>query len=197
MPVNTANGKIYAIRSHQTEKIYIGSTCQTLAQRLGKHRNRYKHWKLDNSKSYMTSYEILEYPDHYIELLELCPCSTRDELSKREGELIREHDCVNKVVEGRTKAEYYKDNKEKVKNYSKKYREDNKEKEKERHKKYREDNIEKVKKTDKKYREDNKEKLKAHKSEKIECPYCDTTYTRADKARHFRTTKHIKNFIQY
>ena len=38
MPVNFQNGKIYCIRSHQTDKVYIGSTTQTLAQRFGKHK---------------------------------------------------------------------------------------------------------------------------------------------------------------
>ena len=37
-----AQGKIYAIRSPSTDKIYIGSTCDTLAKRLYGHRVHYK-----------------------------------------------------------------------------------------------------------------------------------------------------------
>ena len=31
-------GKIYAIKSYQTEMMYIGSTTQTLSQRIAKHK---------------------------------------------------------------------------------------------------------------------------------------------------------------
>ncbi len=77
------NGKIYTIRSHQTDKYYIGSTNQqTLAQRLGKHRSGYNIY-LNNNSNYLSSYEILQHSDHYIELLELYPCNTKAELYRR------------------------------------------------------------------------------------------------------------------
>jgi len=100
-----ANSKLYSIRSHQTNKLYIGCTTQTLAQRLAKHKTGYRLWLADNSKKYLTSYEILQYDDHYIELIEDYPCENRNQLNRREGELIRAHDCVNKRISGRTDAE--------------------------------------------------------------------------------------------
>ena len=108
------NGKIYAIRSHQTNKYYIGSTNHaTLAQRLGKHRSNYKDY-LNNNNGYISSFEILQYTDHYIELLELYPCNTKDELRRREGEIIRQYksEIVNISIAGRTAAQYSQENKQ-------------------------------------------------------------------------------------
>ena len=112
MPPNFANGKIYSIRSHQTDKIYIGSTTQSLAVRLGGHK------RMDCS-----SKEILLFDDAYIELIELFPCASKMALNLREGEIIRERVCVNKQIAGRTKTEWHEDNKENIKQY----RQDNKE----------------------------------------------------------------------
>ena len=57
--------KIYAIKSHQTEMIYIGSTTQTLSQRIAKHKQNYIKNGTTSSK------EILKYEDYYIELIDL------------------------------------------------------------------------------------------------------------------------------
>jgi hypothetical protein len=147
------NGKIYTIRSHQTGDIYIGSTTQTLTKRLSKHKNGFKRWK--NGKGhYTSSFEIIKYDDAYIELLELCPCDSKMELHKREGQLIREMNCVNRCVAGRTDKEWRDDNKEKRKEYI----EANKDKIKEKTKEWRETNKEKIKE----WREENKEKLKEY-----------------------------------
>jgi len=81
--MNYHNGKIYTIRSNQTEKYYIGSTTQTLTKRLSKHKSNFEDWKR-NGKGYMTSFEILKYDDVYIELLELFPCKSKEELNKKE-----------------------------------------------------------------------------------------------------------------
>ena len=108
------NGKIYTIRSHQTNKYYIGSTNhKTLAQRLGKHRSNYKEY-LNNHNNYISSFEILQHTDHYIELLELYPCNTKDELRRREGEIIRQYksEIVNISIAGRTAAQYSQENKQ-------------------------------------------------------------------------------------
>ena len=107
---NFANGKIYSIRSHQTEQIYIGSTTQTLAQRFAKHKTMA-----------CSSREILQHSDAYIELLENYPCADKNELNRREGHFIRTMLCVNKNIAGRTEAEYYVDNKEKRLEYQNQY----------------------------------------------------------------------------
>ena len=120
---NFQNGKIYSIRSHQTDKIYIGSTTQSLSQRFSNHKG------LNCS-----SREIMQFADAYIELIEMFPCANKIQLHRREGELIRTTECVNKMTPGRTRAEtnkqYREDNREKLlepqKQYSKQYRQTHK-----------------------------------------------------------------------
>lgn len=87
------NGKIYAIRSPQTNKIYIGSTTQPLRKRLWDHKN--DNYNPNRTEKICTSKKIMDLGDYYIELLENFPCNTKEELNKREGELQRFHDCVN------------------------------------------------------------------------------------------------------
>jgi hypothetical protein len=157
-----ANSKLYSIRSHQTNKLYIGCTTQTLAQRLAKHKTGYRLWLADNSKGYLTSYEILQYDDAYIELIEEYPCENKNQLRRREGELIRAHDCVNKNIAGRTKAEYRQDNAEYYKQQGKQYYQDNIETIKQRKKQYYQDNAESIKQREKQYYQDNIETIKQH-----------------------------------
>jgi len=123
------NGKIYSIRSHQTEQIYIGSTTQTLSERISQHK------KISNTKN-CTSKIILQYEDAYIELIELFPCNSKEELNKKEGEHIRKNNCVNKIIAGRTKTEYEKDNQEYIKTHRKEFRKNNKEHCKQQQKEY-------------------------------------------------------------
>lgn len=122
-----SKGKIYCIRSFQTDDIYIGSTTQTLAQRLGKHRTNYKLY-LKGKQHYYSSFELLKYDDYYIELITLYPCSCKAELEAEEGKYIRELNCVNKRIEGRTDKQYRNDNIDKKKEYNKQYYIDNKQK---------------------------------------------------------------------
>src|SRR4051812_37366959 len=106
--VNYKDGKIYAIRSYQTDMLYIGSTTQSLAKRLGGHRIGFK-----NRSTYCSSYEVIKFEDHFIELIEAFPCNNRDELRRREGQLIREYEnTVNRLVAGRTPKEYYQESKQ-------------------------------------------------------------------------------------
>jgi hypothetical protein len=172
-------GKIYAIRSYQTDDIYIGSTVQFLYMRMATHRRNYKLWK-ENRYHYTTSFEIMKYDDAYIEEIEKCPCNDKNELNRREGQLIREMKCVNKRIEGRTKKEYEIDNKEYIKQKKKK--------------KYLM-NKEKIKKRSKAYYEKNKEKIKEkEKREKITC-ICGSYYRKRDKSQHLKTIKH-QTYIQ-
>jgi len=119
-----ANAKIYTIRSHQTDKYYIGSTCESLSKRLYLHRSNKKKFE-NGTYNYVSSNDILQYDDNYIELLELFPCSSKIELTMREGQLIRLHknNLVNIRIDGRTLKEHYNDNIEAIKIFrSKKYK---------------------------------------------------------------------------
>ena len=106
--------KIYSIRSFLTDKYYIGSTTQPLTKRLSKHKGNYTLWLRDKTRprSYVSSYEILKLNDAYIELIENIKCENKEELHKREGELIREHknNIVNIVIPNRYKKEQQQEN---------------------------------------------------------------------------------------
>jgi hypothetical protein len=156
------NGKIYTIKSSQTNKYYIGSTiAKNLGTRLNGHKSTYNSY-LKGHGNNMTSYEIIGLGAAYIELLEVFPCNSKLELQKREGELIQEHklNCVNKNIAGRTQIEYRADNFETIKEIKKKYRINNKEKINERKKEIRLANKEKIKEQRKQYRLKNIEKFK-------------------------------------
>ena len=154
-------GQIYAIRSHQTEDIYIGSTTQPLYKRLYTHKKNYKSF-LNGKYPYVSSYEIIKYDDCYIELYELCPCNSKQELEKREGEIIRSIECVNKYVAGRTHKQHYEENKEKRLQQCKEYYDKNKEKILQQRKERRERNREEIKQYYKEYREKNKDKKREY-----------------------------------
>jgi len=117
------NAKIYKLWSPEGDDIYIGSTTQKLCVRKAKHKNA------NHNCTSKILYE--KYTDIRIELLECFPCDNKEELTKKEGEYIRNNNCVNKFIAGRTKKEWREKNKEKIKDYYKEYRENNKSKIKE------------------------------------------------------------------
>ena len=159
---NYQNGKIYCIRSYQTDLIYIGSTTQPLSKRLSKHRQDFNNWK-NNIHYYITSIELIKYDDHYIEVIENYPWNSKEELEKREGELIREtENTVNKNIAGRTIRQYREDNKAQILEKQKQYREDNKEYISEYKKQYREENKEQIREYHKQHYEENKEQIREY-----------------------------------
>ena len=112
MPPNYKESKIYAIRSHQTNDVYIGSTVERLSARMSKHRYDYK--KHNTGRNYVSSFEILKYEDAYIELIKNLECISKDQLLAEEGKLIRSTDnCVNRNIAGRTSKQYREDNAQK------------------------------------------------------------------------------------
>jgi hypothetical protein len=80
----------------------------------------------------------------YIELYENYPCENKEQLIKREGEIIREIATLNKRIAGRTQKEWVLDNKHKMDQYYKEYREKNKNKIKEHKKEFYETNKDKL-----------------------------------------------------
>ena len=114
------SSRIYCLRAPGTDMVYIGSTTQTLSRRFSAHESDYKLFQ-QGKKQYLSSFKLLEIPGHYIELLEEFPCYNKEQLNKREGELIRAHaSCVNKQVAGRSRGEYQQDNKDAINEYRRK-----------------------------------------------------------------------------
>ena len=145
-----ASSQIYAIRSHQTPEIYIGSTTQPL-------HKRFHHHKRSNKCS---SKIIMQYTDAYIELIENFPCGSKKELNKREGQHIRGADnCVNKNIAGRTQKEYnakiYAENRDQIAERQAIYYANNREK----IAKYNAENKEKIAESHAKYNAENREKI--------------------------------------
>ena len=171
------DGKIYKIVDVGYNKCYIGSTTESLSQRMARHRSQYRDYQ-KGSKMFVCSFRLFEeysLENCKIELVEYYKCETKEELLKREGEIIRTAECINKNIAGRDKKQHYQDNREEILNQHKKYRDEHK--------------IEKQE-TDRIYREKNSEKIKEKQKEVIQC-LCGATYTRRNKARHEKTKRHI------
>lgn len=130
MPINYQLAKIYKMES-PSGLIYIGSTCEpTLARRLSGHRRAFNVWKGGNKNKYITSYKLFEEDEENVNiyLVENYPCNNKDELRKREGEIIKSINCVNKVIAGRSQKEWKSENKQRISDVGKIHREKNKEK---------------------------------------------------------------------
>ena len=151
-------GKIYTIRFHNNTSIYIGSTTQYISSRF--HQHKQPQYQTSICK-YVQNNPDVDWSLCYYELYENFPCNSKEELNKREGEVIRlfrsdnNYNVLNKCIAGRTKKEYKDENKEIDVNY----RKINKEKIAERQKDYYSSNKDKIAERQKKYRDNNKEKI--------------------------------------
>ncbi len=173
------DSKIYKIISDQTDNIYIGSTTQSLSNRMAGHRKQMVLYK-NNQKNYCGSFEILQYADARIVLIEKVKCESKEELRKLEEECRQKNKdiCTNKykAFTGLTpkeywaeraqteefkakQAEYREKNRELINERHKKYRDENKELVKARKKKYYDNNIELMQQKSKKYREEHHDEL--------------------------------------
>lgn len=100
------NGKIYTVRCLiNPELIYVGSCTQPLTKRFSGHKS---DCKKGGSISLYKHIIDNDWSDWYIELHEYYPCNNREELCKREGEVIREIGTINKNVAGRSQKESLK-----------------------------------------------------------------------------------------
>jgi len=174
------NGKIYKITSDSYDKIYIGSTCQSLSKRMTTHRADYNQFLKNNRKS-LTSFELIKLGNAIIILIEDFPCERKEQLHARERYYIELNKdiCVNKYIPTRTDKEYRNDTKEKIRERMNKYNQINKEKKAE----YYKDHYQK-----------NKEKLKNIGKQHIEC-ICGSYICKYAKSKHIRSKKHLA-FIQ-
>ena len=110
------NGKIYKITDLGYNECYIGSTVQKLSVRLAGHRRHFRRYKKGefNMCTSFLSFEKYGEDALKIELVELYPCNTVEELRQREGYWITTETCLNKYVPCRTKQEYAEDNRSRI-----------------------------------------------------------------------------------
>tara|TARA_R110000782_G_C14549428_1_gene384778 strand:- start:47 stop:496 length:450 start_codon:yes stop_codon:yes gene_type:complete len=101
-----SKGKIYKIIDNTNDKIYIGSTIQTLEARLIGHKSESKNNSVKNNSSKI----ILKNDDFDIELIENHPCNTKRELEIREQYFMDKLDCVNLQKAYRTREDRLKMN---------------------------------------------------------------------------------------
>jgi hypothetical protein len=186
-----SNAKIYTIRFIDNDNnIYIGSTIQPLAVRFGGHKK-----VVSSLYEYIQDVYNGDWSKCYIELYECFKCNNKEQLNKREGEVIRdfmknnEYKVINKRIEGRTRKEYIQDNKEILKKKYKEYYENNKDKIKE----YYSHNKDKIKEYIKEYYSHNKDKIKEYIKE-----YDKKTYNKeenTERMRDYRARIRIYNFL--
>ena len=206
------SSKIYKICSNKTNKIYIGSTTQTLAKRLYHHVSQYTSYNIDNSKVYVSSFEIIKLEDYYISLIEEHNYNNKQQLVNREGEIIKLNlnIVVNLQIAGRTLREWRFDNKEKIAEQTKQYDIINKDRVKEVKRQYRLLNKEKIAETHNQYNIVNKEKIAlqtkqyrqdnaiiiSERNKKTFICICGSSLRIRDTLQHNKCKKHIKYIEQ-
>ena len=166
---NYQEGKIYKVYLTINQDIYIGSTIQKLTERMTGHRRSI--WK-----NYPIYKEFREHgvENFFIELIGKCPCNDKDELRRTEGKYIRElKPALNMLIAGKTKKEYYEDNKDKLSIRSKEYATLHKEDIRQQQKQYRENHKEQLAQYQQEYWQKHKDEFKPSRQEyrklKITC----------------------------
>jgi hypothetical protein len=96
-----------------------------------------------------------------IVLLELYPCSIREELQAQEGHWIQQLNCVNRCIAGQTEAEWRANNREHIAKKDADYYEQNKDSILKRQAEWREQNRAYIAKRNADYRESNRLEINA------------------------------------
>jgi hypothetical protein len=159
-----SKGLIYTIRNREDDtKIYVGSTIQPLYKRFHVHKSHSKREECMNRLLYI---EVNgDWTNWYIELYENYPCNSKNELEKREGEIIRLIGTLNKIIAGRDDKQYYIENKDNILKKNKQYRFENADNIKEQKKEYHIKNKEYIINKVKKYTIENADKIKEYKKQ--------------------------------
>jgi len=160
------NSKIYKIVCNTTGQIYIGSTYLTLEERLKKHEQNYRLY-MRGKWMYGSSNEIIKNGNYNIELIKNFPCKNQKELHREEG-LHQLEAMADENIDCVNKHIAGRTHKE----YCETYRE------------------QRLSYGREWYIKSAREKRK---TEKFTCD-CGSTIRKADKNKHFKTTKH-KNYL--
>ncbi len=167
--IDYKNGKIYRLVCNTTGDQYIGSTTQSLSQRLGGHKAQYKYFLTGKMTKQTTSFSILSNNNFEIILLEEFACENKNELERRERHFIEAVQCVNKVKPGQTKEDiqkylqtYYHEHKEERQKYMQTYRQEHKEDIQKKTLVYRQENKEDIQKKKQAYYQEHKEDIQTY-----------------------------------
>jgi group I intron endonuclease len=165
------NGKIYKILNSVDGEVYVGSTIEPLCKRMYKHRHD------SNKRTHYPLYQHMNKlgrDNFYIELIEKCNCSSKEELLAKEGEWIRNIGTLNAKIAGRTRNQWQQDNHERRMVKAKVYRDAHKEEGKAYHKQ--------------RY-EQNKNEINAKAREQMTCT-CGAVLSTGNYQRHLKSLKH-------
>jgi hypothetical protein len=186
---NPQQGKIYKLVSFQTDKIYIGSTSQRLlCHRFASHKSKFTMW-LNGKCHYYSSFELIQYNDCEIVLIEEYPSKSHYELEARERYWIEREDCVNRYIPTRTSKEWIEQHKEYMAEKKRAYREQNIDKIKLKDKMKYENNKEYIKKRERNRYENKKEVINEKRSQIVKCE-CGVEIAKWSLFNHKKTDKH-------
>lgn len=158
--VNYQNGKIYKIVLDESDQVYVGSTTRTLAQRMANHRSR--------AKAGMALPPVHRFiNDHgwdkaHIVLVEDWPCERKEQLDARERHWIEQIGSLNKYIPGRTREEYYQQNRVELIGRRKEYYQQNRDEVCEQMRQYYQQNRDEVRERQLHYREQNRERAREY-----------------------------------
>ena len=158
--------KLCCVDTDITEE-YIGST-KNFTRRRTEHKSRCHHESGEKYNFYLYQFirENGGWDNWRMIQLEAVKYDTKRDLEAHERRWIEQlKPELNKNMPGRTRQEYYKQNKEEMDVYYKEYKEQNTDKIKKYQKEYRGENKEKMDVYYKEYREQNKDKIKKYREE--------------------------------
>ena len=187
------NGKIYLVKcKYNKDLIYAGSTKTTLEERMSRH-----HRAKGTSLTSLHGVVCDDWDNWYIELYENYPCYNKNQLERREGEVIRQVATINNRIAGRTKKEYREDNRDKYLEYHKEAYENNRQERCEKQREYTKNNPDKISKYKKEYYQNNRDELLEKRKEKITCNICGCDVRKDGLKRHQQSNKCINQLNQY
>ena len=188
-----STGKIYKVCADGFDKVYVGSTRNTLKTRLNYHKDNHKSIS-QNKTACCVLFEDDRKP--YIELIENYPCASKKELEARERYWLEQTpNAVNKNIPTQTWQERHEKNKEHNAKMHKAWQEANKEQESLKQKNRRLALTEEERKQkDKNDYEKTKEVRSARKKERVICPECQCEFSRHSLTKH-RNNAHITKVI--
>lgn len=178
-------GRVYRIWNDVDDKEYVGSTFQSLCERMRDHRGEI-NTKHKAHRLIYTHMRDLGTEHFRIELVEECMVNSREELLRLEGHYIRKFGAkLNKVIAGRTHDEYRVENRDKKRDTDKRYYQANKVTMSEKNKEYRTQHADNIREQKREYRKVNHDQIVQKKKE--------YWYANVDRLRESKRITYARN----